>query len=157
MLARLTLAALLLATPVLAQEAKITLSGEGITATELTMADLAALPQVTQDVTFLSSGEERHVTYTGAALWPILDAAGVLEGIDHNAELRRTIAVAADDDYVVVFSVGEIHPDFGNAPILLAVTADGAPLPEEDGFRLVVPGDTRGARYVHNIAMITVQ
>ena len=157
MLTRLTLAALLFATPVLAEGPALTLSGEGITPTELTMADLAALPQVTEAVTFLSSGEERQVTYTGAALWPILESAGLMEGVAHNAELRRTIEVTASDEYAVVFSVGEIHPDFGATPILLAVTADGAPLAEGEGFRLVVPGDTRGARYVHNITAITLR
>ena len=156
MLTRLTLSALLFATPVLAQEASITLSGEGIATVELTMADLAALPQVTQDVTYMASGEERHVSFTGTPLWPILESAGLMETAEHNSELRRFIEVAAGDDYVVAFSVGEIHPDFGNAPILLAVTADGAALPADDGFRLVVPGDTRGARYVRNISTITV-
>jgi len=133
MLSRLTLSLLLLATPVLAQEPAITLSGDGITPLELTMADLAALPQTTQEVTFLSSGEERHVSYTGTLLWPILEGAGLLDGIDRNAELARSVAVTASDGYVVVFSVGEMHPDFGNAPIMLAVMADDAPLAADEG------------------------
>lgn len=158
MLSRLALAALLFATPYLAQEPPaIALSGEGIAARSLTLDDLAAMPQVTQDVTFLSSGEEWHVTYTGALLWPILEEAGLLDGIERNAELRRHVADTASDDYVVVFSVGELHPDFGNAPVMLAVTADGAPLAADEGFRLVVPGDTRGARYVHDITGIALR
>lgn len=40
-------------------------------------------------------------------------------------------------------------------PILLAWEQDGAPLTGEDGpVRLVVPGDTRGGRYVYGVVRI---
>jgi hypothetical protein len=57
-----------------------------------------------------------------------------------------------------VLSVGEIQPDLGDAPILLAWEEDGAPLPAEQApAQLVVPGDGDDSRYIWAITEIDVR
>lgn len=54
-----------------------------------------------------------------------------------------------------LLSWAEIDPDFGRAPVLLAVTLDGAPL-DRVGPQLVLPQDRCGARYISGIEVIRV-
>jgi hypothetical protein len=51
-------------------------------------------------------------------------------------------------------STGEIAPDLGGKPALVAYERDGKPL---DDFRIVMPGDKHGARNVRDVAAITVE
>jgi hypothetical protein len=68
------------------------------------------------------------------------------------------IVITANDGYQFVLSGGAIDPNFGNAPMLLAWEQDGAPLDGESGpLRLILPGDSRGGRYVHGIVSIDVR
>ena len=73
----------------------------------------------------------------------------------HNGELEKTFLVSAKDGYQIAFSIGEIHPEFGNTPLILATEVDGKPL--EGGWRIVVPGDKRGARAIHDITKIELR
>lgn len=134
----------------------IALSGMGVAVTQLTPESLAALPPVAMDVSFMTSKGEEKGHYEGVLLWDVLKRATLLEGIDHNAELRRTFEVKGSDGYVIAFSVGEIAPEFGNTPAMIALKRDGKPL-GPDHLRLVVPGDKRGARNVREVVSITVR
>lgn len=69
---------------------------------------------------FQTSNGERSGLYEGVLLWPVLESAGLLDGIECNAELARTFTVVAGDDYEVAFSVGEVHPDFGATLAMIA-------------------------------------
>ena len=72
--------------------------------------------------------------------------------------LQLYLIMTANDGYQVVISGGEIDPNFGNAPMLLAWEQDGTALSAENGpLRLVVPGDLRGGRYVYGIVSIDVR
>lgn len=125
----------------------------------VTVADLQAMPSETVTVSFKAgSGDQTH-TFTGVRLAAVLDKAGLATAPDEkNPLLARYLVVTANDGYRVVFSGGEIAPDFGHAPILLAWEQDGQPLAGADGpLRLVVPGDIRGGRYVHGIVSIDVR
>jgi hypothetical protein len=51
-------------------------------------------------------------------------------------------------------SIGEIDPNFGNAPVMLAYAQDGKPLPT---LRLVFPSDKHGARDVRDVLHIEVR
>jgi hypothetical protein len=53
--------------------------------------------------------------------------------------------------------MGEISPEFGNKAIMIADRVDGKVLTLQDGFRLIVPGDKRGARSVRDVAKIEVR
>ena len=66
--------------------------------------------------------------------------------------------ITANDGYQMVISGGEIDPNFGHEPMLLAWKQDGRPLAGERGpLSLMVPGDMHGGRYVHGIVSIDVR
>jgi DMSO/TMAO reductase YedYZ molybdopterin-dependent catalytic subunit len=125
----------------------------------VSVSQLQQLPQETVAVTFESgNGTEKH-SFTGVRLYDALDKIGLV--VDPNVKnplLRMYLVITANDGYQVVISGGEIDPNFGHAPMLLAWEQDGAPLAGEDGpLRLVVPGDLHGGRYVHGIVSIDVR
>ena len=58
--------------------------------------------------------------------------------------------------FLPVISTGEIAPDFGGKPALLAYRRNDE-APAERGFRLVMPGDKHGGRYVRDVVSIEVE
>jgi hypothetical protein len=54
----------------------------------------------------------------------------------------------------VTFAVGELDPDFGNHPALLALTQDGRVI--ASGPELVAPGDRVPVRFVRGVSELTV-
>jgi DMSO/TMAO reductase YedYZ molybdopterin-dependent catalytic subunit len=127
------------------------------------VADLSALPAVTQNVTYLSGNGSQSLTYTGVNLWSLLNDAGIqLDSAKHNDVLSHYVIATGSDGYQSVFSLGEINPSFGNRPNIIAyavVNADGSssPLSDSDGpFRVTAPADIRGGRYVSNLVSLQV-
>jgi len=133
----------------------IELTGGATSPIALTPEMLAGLPQVEQDVTFQTSKGPSSGHYKGVLFWEVLKANKALDGLQRNGELAKTFLVTAKDDYQIAFSVGEIHPEFGNTPLMIATEVDGKPI--EDGPRIVVPGDTRGARAVQKVVKIELR
>lgn len=125
-----------------------------------TLTDKAA---TTQTVNFGSgSGAQTH-TYTGAPLWTVLNDAGLqLDAAQKNDVLNRYVLATGADGYKAVFALGELHPEFGNKPSLVAYaeTLNGvsAPLNGTDGpFRVTAPGDVKGGRYVSQLVRLEVR
>jgi len=100
------------------------------------------------------------VTYEGVALTEILQKAGSPLGKEMRGKaLASYVLVTARDGYRVVFALPELDPDFTDASrqIILADTADGAPLPEKQGpVRIVVPQEKKGARWIRMVETIEV-
>src|SRR5579863_7287598 len=116
---------------------------------QLTITELRAIfPAHMEHASFINSDENRTIqaAFTGALLWDVLNSAGVQSdpGVKDDL-LRFYVAVTACDGYQTVLSWGEIAPDFGESPVLLAYAQDGVLL---DHVRLIVPGDKRGGRNV---------
>ncbi|MCK0196361.1 hypothetical protein MWN34_05475 [Ancylobacter sp. 6x-1] len=126
--------------------------GEVLSHEALTIAALKALPSRSLTVTFQTSKGEERARYTGALLWEVL--AGLAPNEGKHPELHRVVRVTARDGYVVLLSMGELAPDFGDVPALLAYERDGAPL--KAGIRLILPGDTRGARNVVDVTRLDI-
>lgn len=125
----------------------------------LTVTDLQQLPNETVEVTYETrNGPEQH-TFVGTPLYGVIDQLGLQVSPDaRNPLLGIYFVVTAQDGYQVVVSGGELDPNFGNSPMLLAWEQDGEPLSGEDGpVRLVAPGDTRGGRYVYGVIRIEVR
>lgn len=142
--------------PAIAQDRfAVELVGVGQQAIALTPDTLNALPVVEMDVTFQTSKGPSSGHYKGVLFWDVLKANNAFEGVEHNAELKRTFTVLASDDYAIAFSVGEIHPDFGGTPMMLADQVDGKPF--EGGYRIIMPGDKRGARNVRDVVRIEMR
>jgi len=143
---------LLVALPAAAQDVfRAELVGAGGTPVILTPESIAGLPPVEMDVAYQTSKGMSGGRFGGVLFWDVLAASKAFEGLEHNAELARTFVVTAGDGYAIAFSVGEIHPDFGNTPMILADRLDGRPL--EGGWRIVVPGGARNVRDVVRIEL----
>lgn len=146
-------AVMCLALPVAAHAEAVLTAPDGISV-PLTAETLAAMPVQDADTKHLSSKGAQTGHYKGVLLWDLIAAETVLDD-DVKAALRHTVLVTAADDHQVVFSIGEIAPDFGNSPVMVGFELDGAPI--ADGLRMVSPGDRRGARYVKNVVAIEVR
>jgi hypothetical protein len=91
----------------------------------------------------------RGTSYTGALLRSVLDSMGG----DPRARLRHSVAVTGGDGYVAVLALAEIDPEFEGKQVLLAYRRNNQPFPNNE-LRLVVPGDHRGGRSVHDVVRI---
>ena len=146
----LSLIALLAAGGALAAE-KVAMNGpDGVTVT-LDAARLSALPATEAVTSYRSSKGIETGIYKGVLLWDLLQAEGFVDQ-DHKSALRHTLLATAGDGHQVAYSIGEIAPDFGNRPIMLAYEMNGEPI--ADGLRMVVPGDLRGARHIKDIVTL---
>ena len=147
-------AAVLLAGAASAQTPSLTLDGKVKQPRHFVLDDLKKLPAQHADVTYQTDRGPVTADFTGALLWSLIETAGGLDDNEKNAAVRHAIRVIAKDGYVMVTSTGEIAPDLGGKPALVAYERDGKAL---DDFRIVMPGDKHGARNVRDIVTITVE
>ena len=98
------------------------------------------------------------IVYEGVTLRAVLQKAGAPFGKQLRGKVLTTYILAkAQDGYQVIFTLGELDPDFGNETILLADKRDGKSLPDKQGpFRLVCPNDHEGARSVRMLQTLEV-
>jgi DMSO/TMAO reductase YedYZ molybdopterin-dependent catalytic subunit len=162
MLAGIALAGTLAAAHAADPSTQIALTGGVTTPQTLKLADLQALPAITQTVSYLSGSTPNTKTYTGASLYSVLEKGGIkTDASVKNDILRKYVIATGTDGYVSVFALGEIHPSFGNRSYLTAYaeTIDGVSTPlAADGFaRVTAPGDLKGGRYVSNLARLDVR
>jgi DMSO/TMAO reductase YedYZ molybdopterin-dependent catalytic subunit len=154
---RLFAAFTLFAALVFAQTPAATLMVQGDVATplSLTAEDLAKMPRETATV---PAADGSKIVYEGVPLRVVLEKAGVPFGKKLRGKVLSTYVLAkAMDGYQVLFTLGELDPDFGNESILVADRRDGKPLGEKQGpFRLVCPNDHEGARSVRMLETLHV-
>ncbi|KPV18422.1 molybdopterin-binding oxidoreductase [Variovorax paradoxus] len=112
---------------------------------------------------FNSGSTPQTRTYTGTSLWSLLSDAGLqVDATRKNDLLSRHVLATGADGYRVVFALGELSPDFGNKPAIVAYAettgAGSGPLAAADGpFRVTAPGDIKGGRYVSQLVRLRVQ
>jgi hypothetical protein len=121
----------------------------------LTADDLAKMPR---QIASVPAPDGTKIVYEGVALLAVLQKAGAPFGKQLRGKVLSTYVLAkAQDGYQVMFTLGEIDPDFGNETILLADKRDGKPLPDKQGpFRLVCPNDHEGARSVRMLQTLEI-
>jgi hypothetical protein len=126
--------------------------------TTLTFAQLQALPQLTQNDTYLSHGAPRTRQEKGPSLYSILAAADPQFQSGPNDKLRFYIEVTSSEDgEPVLVSWAEIDPSLDNDGSILSLVEDGEPILDTDpGARLTVPGDRSGERYNYGVQVVTV-
>jgi hypothetical protein len=117
-------------------------------------------PVTTESVTYKAAGVPVSDTYSGTTLWNLLNTAGgVTTTSAKNDILSKFVIATGSDGYTSVYSAGEIDPQFGNRPILIASSDTAGQLGPagSDGLsRVVVPGDTAGGRYVSDLVSLKV-
>jgi len=119
----------------------------------LSSADLAAMPR--ESITLKE--DDVDVRYDGVLLTTLLTKAGAPIGALRGKALTTTVLAEAKDGYRVVFSLGELDPDFGGAKVIVADQRNGKALFDYQGpFRLIVAGDKRGARGVRMLTALTI-
>jgi len=135
--------------------AVLSVQGDIAAPLSLTADDLAKLPRETATV---PAPDGSKIVYEGVTLLAVLQKAGAPFGKQLRGKVLSTYVLAkAADGYQVVFTLGELDPDFGNETILLADKRDGKPLPDKQGpFRLVCPNDHEGARSVRMLQVLEV-
>lgn len=103
--------------------------------------------------------------YRGAGLYDLLNTTLGLTTSStgrNNAALSLYAVATATDGFRAVVSVGEIHPNFGNRPAIVAYeTESGAGLGNAGALRLIIARnattpETMGARQVSNLVEIQV-
>ncbi|AKD55719.1 molybdopterin-dependent oxidoreductase [Spirosoma radiotolerans] len=97
-------------------------------------------------------------TYTGVPLATLLKQVDApLGGRLRGKALANYLLVGAKDGYQVVFALPELDSVFTKQVIFLADRRDGQPLPAEQGpYRIVVPQETKQARWVRQVTTLTV-
>ena len=110
----------------------------------------------TREVTIGFHGETQ--VCTGPLLADVLARLGApARGNLRGEALTRAVLVEASDGYRVAFTLGELDPLLGAAPVVLADRCNGKLLSGEDGpFRLAIEGDQRGARSVRQVVSLTL-
>lgn len=122
----------------------------------LSPTEFHALPHVT--VTVHNSHTDANETYSGVPLATLLAKIYAPMGKDLHGEAMTSYLVAkGDDGYSVVLSLAEVDPGFRDSQAIVADSRDGQPLGKNGPFQLIVPGDKRPARWVHNLVSITLQ
>ena len=122
----------------------------------LSPLEFRALPHVT--LTVHNGHTNANEDYSGVPL-PVLLAkinAPMGDALRGKAMISYLIATGSDG-YSVVLSLAEVDPAFHNSQTIVADTRDGQPLGKNGPFQLIVPGDKRPARWVHNLVSITLQ
>lgn len=140
---------------------QFSLSGAVKTPGVYTLSTLEGLPATTETVTYLSGGTSVTATFTGVSLWTLLTDAGIVTNpAVKNDILNYYVEATGSDGYSAIFSMGELDPMFGGStasPDMIAYDEVGNPFLGSDGFaRVVVPGDSRGGRYVSNLVSLAV-
>jgi hypothetical protein len=107
----------------------------------------------------LDDGSEVTHGYTGARLWDVLQLAKpLIDPEQPDTSLQMYLVLTTSDGYIVVLSLGEIDPEFGGHPYLLAWDEDGQPLSGERGAPMLVPpADRSEGRYIWSLVSIEVR
>ncbi|MEO8607397.1 MAG: molybdate ABC transporter substrate-binding protein [Chloroflexota bacterium] len=142
----------------LADDGKLHVDGQLFNPLALTVDDLRNnYSSKTLDVTYKSVEDTVSSTFTGILLWDILNSAQANFNPDvKNDKLSMFVVATGSDGYQAVIAWGEIDPDFGNQPIMIAYDEKGAPIPD-DAVRLIVPGDVHGGRYVSGLVDLSLR
>lgn len=142
------------AAPATAQLAPLTLTGQVLRPGP---RDTTALARFGAD-TLTHTVRGSPVRFRGVSLWRLLQDAGLATDSTIKSDaLRKVVIATARDGYRVVFSVGELDPSVGGAPVLIAWERDGRPLPEDRGpYQLIVPTDRRPARSMYQLERLEV-
>ena len=137
----------------------VIVSGQVLAPGTFGLSGLQALPQTTRTESYTAAGSPVTDTFTGPTLWSLLNAAGGIatNPAVKNDVLQTYVIATGTDGYKAVIAAGEIAPNFGHKPDLVAISDSGGTLPGSAGVaRVTASGDVAGGRYVSNTASLQV-
>jgi hypothetical protein len=127
---------------------------EGKTLT-LSPEELAALPH--KSVSVYNAHSKANETYSGVPLADLLSKVGVPLGESVRGKVFLTGVVASGvDGYGVLYSLAEVDPSIHTGDVIVADTVDGKKLEKDGAFKMVSSEERRPARWVRNLASISV-
>lgn len=153
---RLLIGVLLAALPFASAPAQsLELTGEHGAAKTLTLAELAALPQIEVTVT---GKDGTTIAFRGPTLRALVTLVGAPTGHAFRGPNMLIVIVAeASDGYKAAYMLAEVDEGFGNRNGILALTQDGKPLSAKDGpFRVIMPGEEHHARWIRMVQRISL-
>lgn len=121
-----------------------------------TASEFAALPRT--ELKLPEQGDQKERRFAGVTMRELLTRAGAPLGEKmRGAALMAGVIVRGKDNYAVLFSLAEFDENFSARTLLLADQEDGDILPPSAApFRLVAPGDKRGARSCKQVVAIEI-
>lgn len=141
-----------LAVPLAAQSLVIRRAdGSDIT---LDAARLAALPRVA----FEAADHGTLTRFEGVEVAALLRAAeaGPVDSL-RGAALRRALVFVGRDGYTALIALPELDTGLGGTKVYAVDRENGAPLRADHGpWRIIIVGDSRGARWVRQLMRIEV-
>ena len=121
----------------------------------LSPEELAALPH--KSVSVFNAHSKANETYSGVPLADLLSKVGVPLGESVRGKLFLTGVVASGaDGYGVLYSLAEVDPSIHTGDVIVADTLDGKKLEKDGAFKMVSSEERRPARWVRNLASISV-
>lgn len=122
--------------------------------TTITAAQISVLPHVIVKVV----DHDAPAQFEGVSLGSLLSSANIQLGDKlRGSRMTEVLLVEAADAYRVVFALAEVDPVFAVREIILADKRDGKPLHAKEGpFRIIAPGDKRGARWVRQVTALKI-
>jgi DMSO/TMAO reductase YedYZ molybdopterin-dependent catalytic subunit len=143
--------------PAWARDAAVAVTGDVEHELHLSRDELREMPQTKVSVSFQTHHGKEAGRFSGVLLWKVLEQAVMSDDGKKGAMLRHTVVVTGRDGYAVALSAGEISPEFAGKTVILALAKNGKPLDRDEGPQLIVPGDKRGGRAVHDVVSIEVR
>jgi hypothetical protein len=121
-----------------------------------TAAEFAALPRTELKLPEQADQAEHH--FSGVSMRELLARAGAPLGDKlRGPALLTGVVVHCKDNYALLFSLAEFDENFSTRTIILADQEDGEMLaPSAAPFRIVTPGDKRGARSAKQVTSIEI-
>ena len=127
----------------------------GGTSQQFSRADLAKMNQTS--VTVHNSHTNRDEVYKGVMVSDLLSTLGLpFSKETQQLLLHSYVRAQGTDFYFVLYSASEVEPEMTHSRMLVAISMNGQDLREDGAFKLVSTGDTRPARWVHNLLSITL-
>jgi len=138
-----------------APSTKLSIHGLDGKTVDLLPEDLAAIPHKT--VSVFNSHTKANETYSGVSLSDLLGKVGVPQGESVRGKMFMIGVIAqGTDKYSVLYAIAEIDPSIHAGDVIVADAVDGKKLEGEGAFKLVSSEERRPARWVRNLAEITV-
>ena len=121
-----------------------------------TAAEFAVLPHI--ELKLPEQGDQAERRFSGVAVRELLARAGAPLGDKmRGSGVMVGVIVHCKDNYAVLFSLAEFDENFSSRTILLVDREDGEILPPSAApFRMVTPGDKRGARSCKQVVSLEI-